>query len=275
MTKNYDTKEQSLITKTAMTVSDDDVNKALAEAAKQSAGEEKSGGIPYISIKGSKFKLNDELIGRHMTAVVLATAYDNAYYDRKYDPDRETIVPPACFAINQDQSIMEPHADSPTPIASSCKVCEFNLFKSAENGKGKMCKNGRRLLLAPVYYNDIGEGEVDLDDLAIMRIPATSLKLWATYVKKLDAMHRRPHWSVMTRFTFDEDADWPIVKAEHLQNILNNNVVHTIMSSQNMYNELVLQPYNTKDYVAPTDDEKIGAGGSGKAISQERKSKMS
>lgn len=251
----------------------DDVDQLLAQAAKEASSNEKSGGVPYLSIKGSKFRMGDDLIGKSLLAVVVATAYDNAYYDRKYDPDREEPVPPACFATNLVQADMEPHADSPVPVSENCKICEFNQFKSAPNGKGKMCKNGRRLLLASVNPQT---GEVDLNDLAIVRIPATSLQGWASYVKKLDAIEKKPAWAVVTKLSFDEEADWPVILPTIHDHIHDKQMLVDIHSRLPMFNDIVVQPYAVEGYTPPTEDEAIGAPPSAASESSKAKrSKMS
>lgn len=228
-------------TSNLLIISDEELDLILAQLANTAASNETMG-TPYISIKNSKFTLNDEKLGTSIDVVVLATAFDNAYYDRPYNPD--VIASPACFALAIDADDLEPDEDSPDVQAESCAVCPMNEFGSAENGKGKACKNGRRLLVATIK-----NGEVDLSNIAMLKIPPTSLKNWATYVRNLNLKHNKPAWSVLTNLTFDEDATWPLIKPSFVS-ALTAQDARAIIPKLTNFNEEVLTPYNVSNYEA-------------------------
>jgi len=226
-----------------------DVQKMLNEAAAAQAESEQDGTIPFISPKGKKFSIGDVKLGTSLSCVVLSDVFDHAWYDRKYDPSSDDVYPPACFAISTDQSTLEPHEDAPNKQAKMCDECDKNEFGSSENGKGKACRNGRRLLIASVT-----DGKVNFGDLAIVNISPTALKGYSKYVKSINNIKQLPVWSVATTLTFDEDAAYPIV-VPIFEGMLNSDDIGAIAQRITEFNELVSVPYDTSGYEKP-DDEK-------------------
>lgn len=218
---------------------DEELKKSLQLTAKQEVSLEKSD-IKFISIKGSKFSLGDDKLGKTLSAVILASAYDNAYYDAPYDP--EVIRPPACFAIAVDSNDMVPHETSPAKQSSDCKSCPQNQFGSS--GKGKACKNGRRLLLASA--DNTG---VDFDNTVSLRIPPTSLKNFSSYVRRV-AASGLPIFSVVTTIQFDENEDYPKLMFS-VDNALTTDNINHIIQNRGRYVNQVMVPYDVSSYEAP------------------------
>ena len=215
----------------------------LAKAAQQQAEEEQSS-IPFLSLKGKKFSIGDEKIGTKMQVVILADVFDNSYYDRPYDPDVQT--PPACFSIYKDIDNAFPHESSPTPISKpGCAECAFNKFESAPNGKGKACRNGRRILVASIH-ND----KVNLADLAIANISPTALKGFSRFVKAITITKGLPLWAVASTLSFDEDSDWPLLQAS-FDYMLSGPEIDEIASRLGEFEECVSVPYDTSGYEPP------------------------
>lgn len=215
----------------------------IAQAADEQSANENSG-IPFLSTKGKKFANGDTKLGTSLDVVILASVYDHAYYDRPYSEDE--INPPACFAISVDQEDMVPSEDSPVRQSDTCEECAMNEFGSAANGKGKACRNGRRLLMAPVY----SDGRIDLNDLAIVNISPTALKGYSKYVKSISTIKRLPVWAVVTNLSFDDDAAYPVVVANY-QSMVPPDVINVIASRLPEFLELVSTPYDTSTYEPP------------------------
>ena len=220
----------------------DEVKALLASAAQEQA-EAEVDTIPFISPKGKKFTLGEEKLGNILNVVILADVFDHSYYDRPYDPD--TISPPACFAINSVNSSLVPHLTSPVIQASSCDECPMNEFGSSNNGKGKACRNGRRLLVAAVT-NSVP----DLVNLAIINLAPTSLKGYAKYAKSLATVKKLPIWSVVTTLSFDDDATWPQI-VTNFNGVLDGNYINSIAPRLAEFTEAVSVPYNVTGYIAP------------------------
>jgi hypothetical protein len=223
----------------------DDVKELLAQAAKDQ-GDAETSSVPYMSIKGKKFSVGDEKLGPTLDVVILADAFDHSFYDKDYDPD--VISPPACWAVGPREQELAPPENVPVRQSETCATCHQNEFGSAKNGKGKACRNGRRLLVASV-----NDGIVNLGDLAIINIPPTSLKAYARYTKNITSIHKLPTWAVVTKLTFDDDSAWPSILPLYLS-VVDPQSIGTITTMLTAYNGIVSQPYDTTNYI-PNDPE--------------------
>jgi hypothetical protein len=215
-----------------------DVAALLAQAAENQSAAETST-IPFISPKGKKFTLGEEKLGTSLSVVILADVFDHAWYDKAYDAD--VISPPACFAIGKDISTMAPNPISPMPQAALCSECPMNEFGS--KGKGKACRNGRRLLVAAVT-----DGIPDLGNVAIINISPTALKGYARYSKSLATVKKLPTWAVITKLGFDEDAAYPQIVASY-ESLLDGPHINQIAARLVEFAEAVAVPYDVSGFV--------------------------
>ena len=223
-----------------------DVQKMLNEAA-STQSESESSAIPFISTRGKKFAIGDSKLGAALTCVVLADVFDHAWYDRKYDPGSDDVFPPACFAIGHDQTNMSPHDDAPNKQDDACDGCALNEFGSSDNGKGKACRNGRRLLIASV-----DGGQVNFGDLAIVNISPTALKGYSKYVKSINNIKKLPVWSVVTTLTFDDDAAYPIV-VPVFDSMVKTDDIARIAQTTKEFDDMVSIPYDASGYERPEE----------------------
>ena len=174
----------------------------MAKYATQSAAIADSIGTggKFISFKGGKITFDGgEVPGAKMNCVILDHILENALYEGKYDSKNPSS--PVCFAFGTDQKDMAPHADCTDPKSEKCKGCEFNEWGTADTGKGKACKNIVRLAL--VAESDLEE--LESAELAYARVPVTSTKSWAGYVKQLESMLHLPPFAVVTELSVIED----------------------------------------------------------------------
>jgi hypothetical protein len=228
--------------------------RALAEMSNEKAM------TPIISIRGKKFKLDGDNLGSTLDVVVLASIYENAWWDRPYNPDETS--PPACFAINEQDSDLAPHPTSPVPQAASCAICPRNEWGSGA-GAGKACKNGRKLLVVAAETT----GSVDIDTMVTLKLPPTSLQNWAAYAKGLIRRRQLPTAAVITTFTFDDDKDYPVLQPT-FNSELPKSAQLAILKNKQAYVDQLLEPFDVSSYV-PYDAAPI------EAASTSRKSKMS
>lgn len=189
----------------------------LAKEAEIFAAKEKSGGGQQIfSTQGGTLKLQDvEFPNDEMAVIILDAMFENIYYGgEKYDPDDPQ--PPVCFALNHDEDEMSPHENVikiNQEQANSCSDCEHNEWGSADTGRGKACKNTRRLAMIPCgKFDKDGEFEpfesaedFESAGIAFMKLPATSITNYAKYIKQLFGALKRPPWAVMTRVALERD----------------------------------------------------------------------
>lgn len=151
----------------------------------------------FISFKSGVLSYNDTPApGNAIKCVIIGAAFENAYYPGKYDPKK--VKSPDCWAISFDEEALVPGVDDrgPTDLTDQqheqCKGCWANEWESADEGKGKACKNSRRL--AVVFPPGLGLGS----DVIYAKLPVTSVKNWSKYVNQIASVVKRPTWAVVT-----------------------------------------------------------------------------
>lgn len=186
-------------TGTAMTKWDEE----LAKAAQLAAGIEESvnTGGSFFSTRGGRLQFNGaEIPGNAMNVIILDHILENTYYEGRYDPDNRQG--PACWAFGRTADEMAPDSHVPKPQHLSCTGCPMNEFGSADTGRGKACKNSRRLALLPEdAVDDIAAAQV-----AYLKIPVTSVKAWAGYVRQLAETMKKPPFAVLTEVRLVPDS---------------------------------------------------------------------
>lgn len=186
----------------------------MAAAADKSAKQEKDvSGLKGISTRNGVLTVDEQPVpGNELDVVVLVAVHENQYHTKPYDPNVPQI--PDCYAFGDPdaedpEGEMAPHEeaeDRQGDDAGLCANCWANDMGSAAVGRGKACKNVRRLAL--VTADAIGSAE-DLKDteVRVLKVPVMSVKGWALYVKNtLKEELRRPYWGVVTTVKVVPDA---------------------------------------------------------------------
>ena len=128
-----------------------------------------------------------------MDAIIIASTHSNMYYTESFDPDAP--VNPTCYAYSATGTDMKPHPSVATPQHDNCAECPHNKWGSAEKGRGKACKNTRVLALVPA---DVKPEEVPVCELAVLKLPVTSVENFSNYVNKVAVLYKRPPLGVVT-----------------------------------------------------------------------------
>lgn len=182
----------------------------LARQAAVSAGMEESTATgQFFGTKGGQLSFNDAPFpNNEMVVVILDTVLENVFYEGKYDPDAPQA--PLCFAFGRTEEEMVPHKvvfDAGNNQSDQCRGCEMNEWASADTGRGKACRNTRRLAMIPAGAIDQnGKFKAFTDEahyveagIAYMRLPVTSVKGYAAFVKQVSGALKRPPFGVFTR----------------------------------------------------------------------------
>jgi hypothetical protein len=172
----------------------------LAALTTQVAETEKPSGN-WVSFKGGQLTIGgNRMPGDKAKVIVVGSVFENQWYKERYDPNNPTS--PHCYAIAEHDEDLKPHPDAADPQAPSCAECPKNAWKSDPNGgKGKACKNVRRLALL---------SEADLDDIekaefAVAKMPVTSVKNWSTYANQIANVLKLPPLAVITEMSVQPD----------------------------------------------------------------------
>lgn len=177
----------------------------MAAAAKAQASKEQvTGSFKSVNTRGGILSVDDTPIkNNELRCIVLASAFENQHYTGPFNPNELTV--PACFALSLDGEGMAPHENSQEPACESCDACEMNVMGSADTGRGKACKNIRRLLLVTEDALESPEAMAEAE-ARMLKVPVTSVKNWSKYVNKLAEDVERPSWGVVTLVSVVPDA---------------------------------------------------------------------
>jgi hypothetical protein len=188
---------------------------AAAEAAAAEEPARMSG--VTISTKGGVLSVDGVAMpGNQMAALVIDATNENLYFADKWTEG--VTQAPKCYAFGRGKEEMAPHPsmaaypDTFEPQHDTCTGCPMGEFGSSETGKGRACKQTRKLilLLAGVYSPRPRSRDFDLDlfmeeqhfaeaDPAFLRLPVTSVNNWVNYVNQLTKSVHRPPYGVFTR----------------------------------------------------------------------------
>lgn len=185
---------------TGMTVFEEEMAKEAEDAA---AKERPASGM--ISLRGGVMTYQEQPIKDNtFLAVILDSVHENRFYTERFDPENPSS--PVCFALSGTGDSMAPHELSVEKQHETCEGCPRLEWGSALNGsRGKACGEVRRLAVIPVSALESAEA-VKTSELAVLKVPVTSVKNWANYVNNVRNMHRRPPYGMVTEIKLVPDA---------------------------------------------------------------------
>lgn len=146
---------------------------------------------PRISLKNGVIRIGDQKLDE-LNVIVADFTCEKTFHEKGYVEGENTT--PVCFAFGDVEADLKPHPTSAKPQAENCATCPHNRFGTADQGKGKACRDHRRLMVLP---GDVKPDDVPTAESLMLSIPPTSIKGWATYIKGLKELGRTP-WSVIT-----------------------------------------------------------------------------
>jgi hypothetical protein len=220
-------------------------------------GREQMGAGKTLSIRNSKFKFEGADLGSEISVVLLDYVFVNQYFKGKFDPDNRQ--PPACFAMAENEQDLVPLPSSPEIQngGDPCVDCWANEFESDDAGRGKACKNGRRLAVmsAEAWEDDDFADFIDSDAVGYLTLPPTTNPTWRAYVNKLGKTAKLPVWGVITTLSFDPDVDYPKLEftaTSKLQDVLDEKGAKKLLTLRDeIHDELRAVPdfsgYDDKD----------------------------
>jgi hypothetical protein len=160
-----------------------------------------------VSTKGKLFKLpSGETHPGPMSVVVVDFAWLLAHYKGAFDA--KNPQKPDCFAVGREKpesGMLKPHETVKAKYADDCNACPKNQWGSSPTGKGKACKNQRRLAIVPA------DATKDARILTLYVSP-TALKSWDEYVSKLAREEGLLPVQAITEVSFDPNEAYPTLQ---------------------------------------------------------------
>lgn len=210
----------------------------LARMATESAAQE-TVSSSFLSVRGGRLTFRgNEVPGNTLNVVVLASIHENLFYADRFDADNP--APPVCFAFGEIDKGMEPHEESSEKQSADCASCPQNVFGSADTGRGKACKNSRRLAL--ITEDDLED--VAAAEMAQLKLSVTSVKNWSNYVSAIASTMKRPPFAVVTEISVIPDSKTQFkICFKPVGQITDGDILQAIMDRRPAALEAMMQPY--------------------------------
>lgn len=153
-----------------------------------------------ISTQGKIFTLPDgRTSSGPLKLIVLDWRIVHSYYTGIYDPAKRAS--PDCWALSTNLDCAPDPAKVKAAKCDSCAKCPFNEWGSAATGKGKACKESRRLAVIPT---DATPDTIPL----LLEVSPTGIKSFEAYVTRLNSIGKHPMEAV-AEVAFKSDAHYP------------------------------------------------------------------
>jgi hypothetical protein len=220
----------------------------LAKLAVVTAETEKPSGN-WVSFKSGVLTINDSVMkGNEVDCVVIHSIFENQLYKGRYDANNPST--PICFAFSETEDDLKPHPDSPEPQAESCDVCPNNVWGSdPDGGRGKACKNVRRLAL--VAASDLDAEKIPKADVVLAKLPVTSVRNWSTYASQIANVLKLPPLAVITKMNVEPDAKTQFqVNFALMDKITDGAIIQALLNKRKDTTPMIFAPY-TKQVEVP------------------------
>lgn len=214
----------------------------LAQANVAKATEESVALGQFFQLEGGVLAFNGSPIkDNKMEVIIVDHVLQNVYYKGKF----KAGVPqsPICYAFGRNDKELKPHEKSPEPQNENCKTCQHNEFGTSDVGRGKACKNGRRLACIAADVLDKPGNIVDAP-LAYLAVPVTSVRGWAGYVSNLANSLNIPPLGVVTEVEVvkDKKTQFKVVfKAK--ERITDKAALSALLQRQKLVAKEIIFPY--------------------------------
>jgi hypothetical protein len=198
----------------------------------------------FISFRGGAITLAGNTLQNPLPIVLLAHGYERSFYSKPFQPD--VAASPDCYSYDGET----PHPDAKVPQSDNCSQCRYNQFGSAQNGKGKGCKEGARLAF---IMADALEGADRVAGAVILqgRLSVLNSKNFRSYAGFF-AESGAPTWSSVTLLRNEPDS-----KSQYLTTFVNevveldDDIMDAIAARVAEAEKLLVQPYPELEAAKP------------------------
>jgi hypothetical protein len=216
--------------------------------------ERNAGGGAFFSVRGGVLSFNDAPVPNNTMAVIIVDGiFENVFYDGEFDPANP--IPPKCFAFARDEKDLKPHEEvfkrkqEENPV---CLGCEKNEWGTADKGRGKACRNTRRLALIPGGAFDEKTGRfvavkdeeaIEKAPIGFLKLPVTSVKGYASFVKTIAGGMKLPPHGIFTKIRVQPDAKNQFMVTVEPLGAIPHTLLAMVMKRREEAKLLIEQPY--------------------------------
>lgn len=175
-----------------------------------------------IGTRGGILTVDDEPIkDNNLDVVVIGWLHENQLYEGEFTPGQPTV--PVCYAFNDPndedadpEDTMGAHKEAEKPqgtdeewaegeAGNACSGCWANKMGTAEKGRGKACKNVRRLMVITPDALESAEAMANAE-MRQLSVPVMSVKFWTKFANGVaDDLGRDPS-GVVCNISTKQDA---------------------------------------------------------------------
>jgi hypothetical protein len=190
--------------------------------------------------------------------IVIDFAHEHTYYDKQYDPDNPSN--PACFALGEagHEDKMVPHEVVEAPQHENCADCPLSKWGSdPRGGRGKACQQRFRLVAIPSDVLDSAE-TVLAAEVATIKLPVTSGKVWSQYLSTVASLHQRPEFGVITTLSAKPDPKTQFKAVFEVKGLVpfedKPELFQAILQKREMARNVLMKPYDLTGEGAEADE---------------------
>lgn len=220
------------------------------------AGKQASAKLPqqsgnFISFRGGAPSLGGATLQNPLPLVILSYDAERAYYSKPYQPD--VMATPDCYSYDG----VTPHEKAKVSQSDKCATCRFNEFGSAQNGKGKACKEGAKF--AAIHADALESPEkIAAAQIIAGRLSVLNSKGFRTYTGFFEESDQ-PIWASVTKLIVTPDSKSQYaVRFENIVADLDDADLDAIAVRVDEADKLLATPYPDLDE-APAAKPKAGA----------------
>lgn len=219
----------------------------------------------FVSFKGGILMFNGAQVeGNEKDVIVLDSAYEHALYGDVDAAGTVTLWPydadnprsPACYAMGRieselapvregDNAVEQPQGD---PESGGCELCPHNEWGSdPEGGKGKACKNIRRLTLLDAAVLAGGPDVIAKAATVFAKLPVTSGKNFSAFVIQIANVTKRPPYGVIAKMKLVPDQRSQYKVLWEFVEMVPDALVPAIMAKKERLGDALLFPYQSNE----------------------------
>lgn len=211
-------------------------------------------GTKAISFRGGILAFDGTPIeGNKTNIVVLDWAFLHAWYPNAFDPNKS--VSPSCWALGRVENELAPPdnvEDKQGDTEGRCLNCELNAWGSdPDGGKGKACKNLRRILAISAETLKHGPKGISASEVVSAHIPVTSVKNWSQFVVQIAHVVKRPPYGVIAEISCTPDPRTQFQVKWAFVDTVADELIPAIMEKRKALGDAVLAPFPENTEEAP------------------------